>query len=339
MLKGLLANERVLLTGVGIANDANKLHDDYGLTLAGVVELNAVAGDVLSSRHAAQNRSLSSLSELVLRQHLAKPPDLRTSNWENHPLSPSQVGYAATDAFVGLALAEALAGLLPEEEEGGEGGGEGDEGAGGGAGGGNAGPAGTPSSGLFYPSPESAGVPVGGGVGVGAAGLSRAPTALAQKLARYSRQEPPPRPPPPPPLSAAEAEALGGGSGAERREGAGEGTGGGAGEDMSVEMMGVDAGIATSATPVHASCSTSNTLPASLAASYGATGGTARGGAPRLGCDRTATMLDGNAAVGCGGVGGGGGGGGGGGVKVVGVKRPAGAVGGDVDKENNKRRT
>ena len=319
MLKGLLANERILLAGVGIANDANKLHDDYGLTLAGVVELNAVAGNVLSSRHAAQNRSLSSLSELVLRQHLAKPPDLRTSNWENHPLSPSQVGYAATDAFVGLALAEALAGLLPEEEE------EEEEGCEGGedAGGGNADPAGTPSSGLFYPSPESAGVPVGGG----AAGLSRAPSALAQKLARYSRQEPPPRPPLPPPLSAAEAEALGGGLGAERREGAGGGTEGGAGEYMSVEM-GADAGIATSATPVYACRSTSNTLPPSC----GAAEGMARGGAPRLGYDRTAMMLDGNAAVGCGG-------GGGGGAKVGGVKRPAGGEGGDDNKENNKRRT
>lgn len=48
--------------------------------------------------------SLADLCREIMKLDLAKPQDLRISNWEKNPLSVQQLGYAATDAYAGLRL-------------------------------------------------------------------------------------------------------------------------------------------------------------------------------------------------------------------------------------------
>lgn len=47
------------------------------------------------------------LTKRVLGARLAKPPELRLSDWEARPLSPAQASYAALDAFACLRIHEA----------------------------------------------------------------------------------------------------------------------------------------------------------------------------------------------------------------------------------------
>jgi ribonuclease D len=47
------------------------------------------------------------LTERVLGARLAKPPELRLSDWEARPLSTAQACYAALDAFACLRMHEA----------------------------------------------------------------------------------------------------------------------------------------------------------------------------------------------------------------------------------------
>lgn len=48
--------------------------------------------------------SLADLCREMMKLDLAKPRDLRISNWEKVPLSVQQLNYAATDAYAGLRL-------------------------------------------------------------------------------------------------------------------------------------------------------------------------------------------------------------------------------------------
>lgn len=54
---------------------------------------------------------IADLTERVLRARLAKPQELRLSDWEAQPLSPAQASYAALDAFACLRIHEVLAPL------------------------------------------------------------------------------------------------------------------------------------------------------------------------------------------------------------------------------------
>jgi len=91
--------------GVGILDDANKLHRDCGADIIGRVEIAEVAYEFGVK---AATPSLANLSAAILGLELAKPKNITLSNWEQTPLTELQLQYAALDAWVGYAMLVAL---------------------------------------------------------------------------------------------------------------------------------------------------------------------------------------------------------------------------------------
>lgn len=112
-LERLLTLPTVLKTGVGIRGDACKLASDYGVTLAGIVDLGNLEDERAQGRNGGvsfrgTHWSLATLARHVLHSHLPKPGNVRCSNWEAHPLTMEQQMYAATDAWVSLRIYEEI---------------------------------------------------------------------------------------------------------------------------------------------------------------------------------------------------------------------------------------
>ena len=93
----LLASPRVLKVGVAIHDDMKALARIHSFTPAGVVDLAALA-----RAKGIQAQGLRTLSANLLGFRISK--SAQCSNWENRELSPQQVKYAATDAWVGREL-------------------------------------------------------------------------------------------------------------------------------------------------------------------------------------------------------------------------------------------
>ncbi len=93
----LLASPRVLKVGVAIHDDMKALARIHDFTPAGVVDLAALA-----RAKGIQAQGLRTLSANLLGFRISK--SAQCSNWENRELSPQQVKYAATDAWVGREL-------------------------------------------------------------------------------------------------------------------------------------------------------------------------------------------------------------------------------------------
>ena len=108
-LVDLLADPSVALVGVGARGDARRLEHDYPATIgargaAGVVDLGELAWARLGVRAPG---SLSAMSEHFCGRALDKAQAVRCSNWEQE-LSAEQLDYAATDAWAGLRVYEAI---------------------------------------------------------------------------------------------------------------------------------------------------------------------------------------------------------------------------------------
>ena len=93
----LLASPRVLKVGVAIHDDMKALARIHAFAPAGVVDLAALA-----RAKGIQAQGLRTLSANLLGFRISK--SAQCSNWENRELSPQQVKYAATDAWVGREL-------------------------------------------------------------------------------------------------------------------------------------------------------------------------------------------------------------------------------------------
>jgi ribonuclease D len=111
-LKALLSDATVVKAGVAVGRDVQDLQAFSFFQPCGFVEL----GD-LAERVGLKARGLRGLAAEVLGLRIAKGQ--RTSNWARDVLTTSQIAYAATDAWIGFALHEALRRLpvlpLPEE--------------------------------------------------------------------------------------------------------------------------------------------------------------------------------------------------------------------------------
>jgi ribonuclease D len=103
-LKALLSDASVVKAGVAVGRDVQDLQAFSFFEPAGFVEL----GD-MAERAGLKARGLRGLAAEVLGLRIAKGQ--RTSNWARDALTSSQVLYAATDAWIGFALHEALAKL------------------------------------------------------------------------------------------------------------------------------------------------------------------------------------------------------------------------------------
>jgi ribonuclease D len=93
LLGELFANARVIKAGVAVKGDVDKLHEVMRFEPAGFVELGKLA-----TRAGIRANGVRTLAAQLLGYRVSK--GAQCSNWERLSLSPAQVVYAATDAWV-----------------------------------------------------------------------------------------------------------------------------------------------------------------------------------------------------------------------------------------------
>ena len=92
-VRELLANPNIIKTGVAVRDDIKDLKKLASFQDAGVVDLGEVARDLGLETHGLRN-----LAANLLEFRISK--GAQCSNWANKGLSPQQIVYAATDAWV-----------------------------------------------------------------------------------------------------------------------------------------------------------------------------------------------------------------------------------------------
>ncbi|XP_042513825.1 Werner Syndrome-like exonuclease isoform X1 [Macadamia integrifolia] len=105
ILRTLLEDLTSLKVGICIANDANKIFNDYNVRVKPVEDLSSLANSKVGG---SRKWSLSSLTEMLTCKQLEKPDKIRLGDWEANILSREQLQYAATDAFVSWYLYQVL---------------------------------------------------------------------------------------------------------------------------------------------------------------------------------------------------------------------------------------
>ena len=97
----ILENPHVRKVGVAIRDDLKTLQKSFKFVPENFIELQTVAKE-----KGLKNMGLRGMTEEVLQSSLSKKAKI--SNWEIKTLSPEQILYAATDAWIGLKLYQAL---------------------------------------------------------------------------------------------------------------------------------------------------------------------------------------------------------------------------------------
>lgn len=93
----VLADPNVLKTGVAIRDDIRKLNELHEFTAGGFVEISD-----LTQKTRIVNTGLRNLAALFLGFRISK--GAQVSNWARKDLTPAQIRYAATDAWVSREL-------------------------------------------------------------------------------------------------------------------------------------------------------------------------------------------------------------------------------------------
>lgn len=96
-LAGILSNPQIIKVGVAIRDDVKKLRDIEDFEPAGFEDLANLAGNLK-----IEQTGLRNLAAIFFGFRISKSAQL--SNWEKKPLSPSQISYAATDAWISREL-------------------------------------------------------------------------------------------------------------------------------------------------------------------------------------------------------------------------------------------
>lgn len=96
-LREILADPKVVKAGVSLAYDLQELHKLAQFRPAGFVDLGRLAKEA-----EIKNHGLRGLAAVLLGFRIAK--GAQTSNWARDVLDPTQIRYAATDAWVGREL-------------------------------------------------------------------------------------------------------------------------------------------------------------------------------------------------------------------------------------------
>lgn len=100
-IKSVFENPNILKVGVAIRDDLIGLQKIFKFTPQNFIELQTVAKE-----KGLKNMGLRGMTEEVLQASLSKAAKI--SNWEVKTLSPEQIMYAATDAWIGLKLYEKI---------------------------------------------------------------------------------------------------------------------------------------------------------------------------------------------------------------------------------------
>ncbi|MGE3975411.1 MAG: 3'-5' exonuclease [Bdellovibrionales bacterium] len=96
-IKSIFENLQILKVGVAIRDDLKHLQKIFKFTPKNFIELQSVAKE-----KGLKNMGLRKMTEEVMQSSLSKKAKI--SNWEVRTLSPEQIMYAATDAWIGLKL-------------------------------------------------------------------------------------------------------------------------------------------------------------------------------------------------------------------------------------------
>jgi len=92
-LRALLGAEHAVKAGVGLPDDFRALRKSFEFAEKSVVDLGAVA-----RRHKLKQSGVRYLAALFLGTRI--PKSAKTSNWAAARLTPQQIAYAATDAWI-----------------------------------------------------------------------------------------------------------------------------------------------------------------------------------------------------------------------------------------------
>ena len=93
----ILENPEIIKTGVAIKDDLQNLNKIEELKPAGFEDLAQLAQSLK-----IEQTGLRNLTAIFFKQRLSKSAQL--SNWQKRPLTPSQINYAATDAWISREL-------------------------------------------------------------------------------------------------------------------------------------------------------------------------------------------------------------------------------------------
>jgi len=102
----LLANPKIVKAGVAVDCDVEELNKLASFKPGGFVDVGELA-----KKAGCMNHSLRGLAAMLLGFRVSK--NSQTSNWSQRTLTPAQIKYAATDAWVGRELYYKLQRLLP----------------------------------------------------------------------------------------------------------------------------------------------------------------------------------------------------------------------------------
>lgn len=103
-LREILGRANIVKAGVAIAFDLKSLQEFQPFEAAGFADLAQVA-----RRQGIRNHGLRGLAAMVCGIRISKTA--RTTNWANPDLTPQQIQYAATDAWIGREIYLRLQGL------------------------------------------------------------------------------------------------------------------------------------------------------------------------------------------------------------------------------------
>jgi ribonuclease D len=95
-MRKLLSDEKIIKIGLGLQQEINELRQK-GIKCAGFVDLEKIAG-----HHKFKQRGIRALSAYFLKIRISKSS--QKSNWSRDDLSPAQIKYAGTDAWVCLRI-------------------------------------------------------------------------------------------------------------------------------------------------------------------------------------------------------------------------------------------
>ena len=101
----LFENPNIEKLGIGLRDDIKDLQKMKSFAAAGFVDLNECAESLEMESIGARK-----LSGIFLKSRISK--NQQVSNWENPKLTPSQMTYAATDAWICLEIYEKMQELL-----------------------------------------------------------------------------------------------------------------------------------------------------------------------------------------------------------------------------------
>ena len=104
LVSDLLQSERILKVGFGLQNDRGQIRHSLGVRLRAILDLD----HVFRKRGYKGQIGVRAAIGAVLKQSFRKSKRVTTSNWAAPDLTPSQLLYAANDAFAALRVMDAL---------------------------------------------------------------------------------------------------------------------------------------------------------------------------------------------------------------------------------------